>query len=153
MPLTELRDLPESGALLGLDPGSRRIGVAASDADRILAGPVRTVTRSKFAADAAAIFEAYDSRGCVGIVMGLPLNMDGSEGPRAQSARAMARNLMKIRDIPIALHDERLTSVEAGERLRSAGVRAARRGAVVDQMAAVLILEDAMARLKTPRLA
>jgi putative Holliday junction resolvase len=151
MPFVSLEDLPASGPLLGLDPGGRRIGLASCDARRALVSPVTTLTRGKFTADAAAIFAEYDSRGCVGLVIGLPLNMDGSEGPRAQSARAFGRNLLKLRDVPAAMHDERLSSVEAEDRLRTAGVRAARRGAVRDQVAAVLILESALARLAPGR--
>ncbi len=147
MALVPLNELPRIGALLGLDPGGRRIGLAACDPDRILCAPVRTLTRGKFAQDAAEIFAEYDQRGCAGMVIGLPLNMDGTEGPRAQSARAFARNLLKLRDTPIALHDERLSSAEAHEKLREGGVRAARRKAAVDQLAAALILEDALRHL------
>lgn len=148
MPVVALEDLPRTGALLALDPGGRRIGMAACDPGRILVTPVGAVVRDgRFAADAAAIFAAYDSRGCAGMVIGLPLNMDDSEGPRAQSARALARNLLKARDIPIAMHDERLTSAEAEERLRAKGVQGAKIREQVDALAAALILEDALAAL------
>jgi putative Holliday junction resolvase len=152
MPLVTLDDLPREGALLALDPGARRIGVAACDPRRTIVSPVSIITRGKFADDAAAIFAAYNSRDCAGMIVGLPLNMDGSEGPRAQSARALARNLLKLRDMPIAMHDERLSSAEAEDRLREAGVRAARRGAARDQVAAAIILEGALSRLAPPSL-
>ncbi len=150
MPLVSLNDLPESGALLALDPGARRIGIAACDQDRILVSPVTTLTRTRLAADARAIFAEYDSRDCAGMVVGLPLNMDGSEGPRAQSARAFARNLLKLRDIPLALHDERLSSSEAEDRLRARGVRGEKIRELLDAEAAAVILEDALSRLAPP---
>ena len=102
--------LPARGALIGLDPGEKRIGVAVSDTGRMIASSLETVTRAKFAADAARILTLFDGRACVGFVLGLPLNMDGSTGPSAQSARAFARNLLALRDAPLLMWDERLAT-------------------------------------------
>ncbi|MEL7453388.1 MAG: Holliday junction resolvase RuvX, partial [Pseudomonadota bacterium] len=102
MALIDLLDMPSSGVLIGIDPGSKTLGLAASDALRLIASPVSTLRRTKLAADLNALFKIYDDRVAVGLVIGLPLNMDGSEGPRGQSTRALARNIMKDRDIPIA---------------------------------------------------
>ncbi|MCW5725647.1 MAG: Holliday junction resolvase RuvX [Maricaulaceae bacterium] len=146
MPLIALADMP-SGPLLGLDPGSKTVGVAAAGAERLMAAPVETVHRTKFAADAARIFTLYDERNCTGMVVGLPLNMDGSEGPRAQSARAFVRNLLAVRDIPVALHDERLSTAAVEERLIAAGMKRERRKQVIDAHAAAWILQSALDRL------
>src|SRR6476659_5744553 len=103
--------LPPRGALIGLDLGSKTIGVATSDADRRLATGVETIARTTFSADAKRLLALAGEHGCVGFVLGLPLNMAGSEGPRAQSARAFARNLGKLTQLAIALWDERLSTV------------------------------------------
>ena len=114
MPVLMLMDaaplLPERGALIGLDLGTKTIGVAASDPDRRVAAPVETIARKRFGLDAARILELAAERRAAGIVLGLPINMDGSEGPRAQSTRAFARNLAKLTELPIALWDERLST-------------------------------------------
>ena len=102
--------LPPRGALLGLDVGTKTIGVATSDADRRLATGVETIARKTFTADARRLLALAKERSCAGFVLGLPLNMDGSEGPRAQSVRAFARNLAKLTELPIALWDERLST-------------------------------------------
>src|SRR4029078_13724535 len=107
--------LPPRGALIGLDLGTKTIGVATSDPDRKLATVVETIARKTFSADAKGLLALAAERNAVGVVLGLPLNMDGSEGPRAQSTRAFARNLGKLTELPIALWDERLSTV-AGER-------------------------------------
>lgn len=146
MPVTALEDLPQ-GPLIALDPGTKTIGVAACGAARSLATPVETIARTRFTADAERVFALYDERDAVAIVMGLPVNMDGSEGPRAQSARALARNLMKLRDIPVAFQDERLSTFEAEEKLIAAGVRRDKRKAVIDAHAAANILQSALDRL------
>jgi len=144
MLVPDLLALPDEGALLGLDPGSRRIGVAACDPRRSIVSAIDTIARTRLAADLEAIFGLYDSRGCVGMVVGLPLNMDGSEGPRAQSARAFARNILKRRDVPVALHDERLSSAQADDLLREAGLNARRRQSRRDATAAAIILQSAL---------
>lgn len=148
MPLRSLKDLPATGALIGLDPGTRTLGIAASDAMRLIASPVETIPRGRRLAPALArLFEIYDARGAAGLVIGLPLNMDGSEGPRAQSARALARNILKSRDIPIAFFDERLTSVGAERAMLEADLSRARRAELVDASAAALLLQTALDRL------
>ncbi len=139
--------LPARGALLGLDLGTKTIGVAASDPDRRLATSVETIKRKAFSADAARIIALATERGAVGFVLGLPLNMDGSEGPRVQSTRAFARNLSRLTSLPIALWDERLSTVHAERELIAADMRRRRRAEVIDQHAAVFILQGALDRL------
>ena len=139
--------LPARGALLGLDLGTKTIGVATSDPDRRLATGVETVVRKSFSADAARLLALAQERRAVGFVLGLPINMDGSEGPRAQSARAFARNLGKLTDLPIALWDERLSTAAVERELIAADVSRAKRAAVIDQHAAVYILQGALDRL------
>lgn len=139
--------LPVRGALLGLDLGSKTIGVAASDPDRRLATPVETVARKRFGLDARRLLDLAAERRAVGFVLGLPINMDGSEGARAQSSRAFARNLAKLTELPIALWDERLSTAAVERELIAADASRARRKAVIDQHAAVFILQGALDRL------
>ncbi|MGE4372848.1 MAG: Holliday junction resolvase RuvX [Xanthobacter sp.] len=144
-PLAELASsLPVRGALLGLDLGTKTIGVASCDPDRRLATVVETVRRTKFTADAQRLLILAEERRAVGFVLGLPLNMDGSEGPRAQASRTFARNFSKLTMLPIALWDERLSTVAVERALISADVSRAKRAAVVDQHAAAFILEGAI---------
>ena len=148
LPLVEAAaHLPRRGALIGLDLGSKTIGVATSDPDRRIATAVETVSRKKFAADAARLRAVASERNAAGFVLGLPVNMDGSEGPRAQSTRAFARNLARLTDLPIALWDERLSTAAAERALIAADVSRARRARVIDQHAAVFILQGALDRL------
>ncbi|MBL8552598.1 MAG: Holliday junction resolvase RuvX [Hyphomonadaceae bacterium] len=137
-----------AGALLGLDPGSKRIGVAVSDATRLIASPFDVIARTRFSEDAARIFALYDARACVGFVIGLPLNMDGTAGPAAQSARAFARNLLGIRDVPLLLWDERLSTSAATRTLIDADASRRRRGEVVDKVAAGYMLQGALDALQ-----
>jgi putative Holliday junction resolvase len=139
--------LPSRGALIGLDLGTKTIGVAASDPDRRLATPVETLRRTNFTADAAWLLELAAERKAAGFVLGLPINMDGSEGPRAQSTRAFARNLASRTDLPIALWDERLSTSAVERQLIAAHVSRKARAAVIDQHAAVFILQGALDRL------
>lgn len=148
MPVITLQDMPD-GALLALDPGSKTIGVAACGASRGLATAVETIRRTKFTIDAERIFALLDERQAVGLVVGLPVNMDGSEGPRAQSARALARNLIGLRDLPVVFQDERLSTFEAEEALIAAGMRRDKRKDVIDAHAAANILQSALDRLET----
>lgn len=148
MALVSLAELPLRGALLGLDPGSKTLGAAVSDATRTIASPLETIRRSKLAADAARVFALYDGRGCGGLVVGLAVNMDGSEGPAAQSARALARNLLSVRDVPLALWDERLSTAGAQRALIEADLSRARRAALIDAQAAAFMLQGALDRLK-----
>ena len=148
LPLAEAAlHLPARGTLIGLDLGTKTIGVAASDPDRRLATAVETVSRKTFNADARRIIELAADRSAVGFVLGLPINMDGSEGPRAQSTRAFARNLAKITELPIALWDERLSTVAVERELIAADMSRKKRAAVIDQHAAAFILQGALDRL------
>ena len=143
--------LPAHGALMGVDPGEKRIGVAVSDVTRLIASSLDTIARTKFAADAEALLKLYDARGCVGLVVGLPLNMDGSAGPAAQSARAFARNLLGKRDAPLLLWDERLSTAAVTRTLIEGDASRRRRGEVVDKVAAGYMLQgalDAMQEMK-----
>ena len=151
MPVLSLAEthplLPPRGALIGLDLGTKTIGVATSDPDRRLATAVETIARKAFAADAARILALAAERNAVGVVLGLPVNMDGSEGPRAQSTRAFARNLARLTALPIALWDERLSTAAVERALIDADASRAKRKAVIDQHAAVFILQGALDRL------
>ena len=138
---------PARGSLLGLDLGSKTIGVAASDPDRRLAAAVETVARTNFTADARHLLALAVERSAVGFVLGLPVNMNGSEGPRAQSTRAFARNFAKLTDLPIALWDERLSTAAVERELIAADVSRRKRAAVIDQHAAAFILQGALDRL------
>ena len=138
---------PARGSLLGLDLGSKTIGVAASDPDRRLATAVETVARTNFTADARHLLALAVERSAVGFVLGLPVNMNGSEGPRAQSTRAFARNFAKLTDLPIALWDERLSTAAVERELIAANVSRKKRAAVIDQQAAAFILQGALDRL------
>jgi putative pre-16S rRNA nuclease len=141
------QQLPARGALIGLDLGSKTIGVASSDPDRRLATGVETVMRKNFSADAARLLALAAERKAAGFVLGLPINMDGSEGPRAQSTRAFARNLARLTELPIALWDERLSTAAVERELIAADVTRARRAKVIDQHAAAFILQGALDRL------
>ncbi|SFH33212.1 putative holliday junction resolvase [Palleronia marisminoris] len=140
-------DLPPMRALMGLDFGTKTIGVAVSDRMRSVASGIETVRRKKFTQDAGRLVEIAEGREIGGIVMGLPRNMDGSEGPRAQSTRAFARNLSRLLDLPIGFWDERLSTVAAERALLEADTSRARRAEVVDQVAAAYILQGALDRL------
>ena len=151
MPVFALLDaaalLPERGALIGLDLGTKTIGVAVSDPDRRVAAPVETIARTRFELDARRILALIAERRALGLVLGLPINMDGSEGPRAQSTRAFARNLATLTDLPIALWDERLSTAAVERALIAADASRAKRKAVIDQHAATYILQGALDRL------
>jgi putative Holliday junction resolvase len=139
--------IPPRGALLGLDLGTKTIGVAASDPDRRLATGVETIARKAFSVDAKRLLLLAGERKSVGFVLGLPVNMDGSEGPRAQSTRAFARNLARLTELPIALWDERLSTAAVERDLIAADVSRNKRAAVIDQHAAAFILQGALDRL------
>jgi putative Holliday junction resolvase len=152
MPVLALTDaaplLPPRGSLIGLDLGTKTIGVATSDPDRHLAAPVETVSRQRFEHDARRLLELAAERSAVGFVLGLPINMDGTEGPRAQSTRAFARNLAKLTPLLIALWDERLSTAAVERALIAADASRAKRKAVIDQHAATYILQGALDRLR-----
>jgi putative Holliday junction resolvase len=138
---------PARGALVGLDLGTKTIGVAVSDPDRKLATGVETIARTAFTADAARVLALAAERSAAGFVLGLPLNMDGSEGPRAQSTRAFARNLARLTELPIGFWDERLSTVAVERELIAADVSRAKRAAIIDEHAAIFILQGALDRL------
>jgi putative Holliday junction resolvase len=148
LPLAEAAAaLPARGSLIGLDLGEKTIGVASCDPDRRLATGVETVMRTRFSADAQRLLALAAERNAAGFVLGLPINMDGSEGPRAQATRAFARNLAKLTELPIALWDERLSTAAVERQLIAADVSRAKRAAVIDQHAAAYILQGALDRL------
>jgi len=148
LPLAEAAArLPLRGVLIGLDLGTRTIGVAACDAERRLAVGIETIARKTFKSDVARLIALAAERRAVGFVLGLPINMDGSEGPRAQSTRAFARNLAQLTDRPIALWDERLSTAAVERALIAADARRSKRAAVIDQHAAAFILQGALDRL------
>jgi len=145
LPLADLAPLlPARGAVLGLDLGTKTIGVATSDPDRRLAAAVTTIARTRFGTDAQRILSLAAERKAVAFVLGLPVNMNGSEGPRAQSTRSFARNFAKLTESPIALWDERLSTAAAERELIAADMSRARRAAVIDQHAAIVILQGAL---------
>ena len=138
---------PQRGALVGLDLGTKTIGVAASDPDRRLAAGVETIRRKAFKQDAARLLAIAAERRAVGFVLGLPINMDGSEGPRAQSTRAFARNLAGLTELAIGFWDERLSTAAVERELIGMDVSRARRAEVIDEHAAMFILQGALDRL------
>ena len=142
-----LTALPASGALAGLDFGDKTIGVAVSDLRRQVATPLSTIRRVKFTDDAAALLSLMTARGIAGLILGLPRNMDGSEGPRAQATRAFARNLSRLTPLPIGFWDERLSTVAAERALLEADTSRKRRSEVIDHVAAGYILQGALDRL------
>jgi putative pre-16S rRNA nuclease len=147
LPLTQAPHflLPKS-RLLGLDLGAKTIGLAISDPGLAVASPIDTIRRGKrFADDAKALLALIDRRGVGGLILGLPINMDGNEGPRCQSVRAFAENLLKIRDLPLAFWDERLSTAAVNRFLiDEADMSRKRRSQVVDKMAAAYILQGAL---------
>ncbi len=147
--LEELRQATPKGArLIGVDLGAKTIGLALSDLTWTIASPLETIRRSKFTADAQALFALMDRHGAGGLVLGLPISLDGSDGPRTQASRAFVRNLLALRDVPIAFWDERL-STAAVERMliREVDATRARRAQIIDKLAAAYILQGALDRL------
>ncbi|MEM9756115.1 MAG: Holliday junction resolvase RuvX [Pseudomonadota bacterium] len=143
--------LPRQAALAGIDPGTKTLGLAVSDSLRHVATPLQTIKRTKFGADAQALAALLADRDIAGLVIGLPRNMDGTEGPRAQSARAFARNLLQSKGfegLPILLWDERLSTVAAERALLAADTSRKRRAEVIDHVAAAYILQGALDRLR-----
>jgi putative Holliday junction resolvase len=145
-----LAAIPASGKILGLDLGSKTIGVAVSDGMRYSATPLETIKRTKFTADAIRLDELIAQNNAVAIILGLPLNMDGSEGPRVQSTRAFARSLAQRITLPIAFWDERLSTSAVTRMMIQADMRRDRRAEVVDKLAASYILQGALDRLRHP---
>lgn len=143
--------LPDHRALMGLDLGDRTIGVAVSDLFLSVATPLETIRRKKFGVDAARVLELAGDRNVGGLVLGLPRNMDGTEGPRCQSTRAFARNISRLTDLPIGFWDERLSTVAAERALLEADTSRKRRAEVIDHVAAGYILQGALDRLRHMR--
>lgn len=145
--LSGLEPLMGAGALMGLDPGTKTIGVAVSDGLQMTASTLETIQRGKFTRDAARLSEIAAHRSIRGIVVGLPVNMDGSHGPRAQSCRTFAHNVARALDLPVALWDERLSTAAAERTLLEADTSRKRRAEVIDALAAQYILQGALDRL------
>ena len=146
---TELpKILLQSQRLLGLDLGEKSIGLALSDPGRIIASPLETLQRTRFSADVETLRALMDEHGIGALIIGLPLNMNGSEGPRCQSVRQFADNLLEKMDVPIAFWDERLSTVAVTRTLLEADMSRKRRAQVVDMMAAAYILQGALDRMK-----
>lgn len=141
--------LPPMRAIVGLDLGTKTIGVAVSDSFRGVASPLETIKRKKFTLDAEQLIAILKNRDVAGVILGLPLNMDGSEGPRSQATRAFARNLSKLWEGPISFWDERLSTVAAEKALLEADATRKRRAEVIDNIAASFILQGALDRMRT----
>jgi putative holliday junction resolvase len=146
--ITELAALlPRGTVVAGLDLGTKTIGFAVSDLGLGFATPRTVIRRAKFTADAQALTKALDAERCGAIVIGLPVNMDGTEGPRAQSTRAFVRNFLRLDDRPLAFWDERLSTVAAERGLIEADVSRAKRATRIDSAAAAFILQGALDRM------
>ncbi len=153
MAIVDILEIPSVAAprtpLVGLDLGEKTIGVAVSDLGRVVATPLELIRKAKFTQDAERLFALMQARGAEAVVIGLPVNMDGTEGPRCQSARAFGRNLLRLRDLPIAFWDERLSTAAVQRMLTGeADLTRARRADLVDKAAAAYILQGALDRLR-----
>ena len=149
LPIEDLPSKLQPGArLLGFNLGTKTVGLALSDVTRVIATPYETLRRTKFTADAKAIAAIAAKEGVGGLVIGLPLNLDGSDGPRAQSTRAFARNLAPHVDLPMAFWDERLSTAAVERHLIEADASRKRRAEVIDRMAAAYILQGALDRMR-----
>lgn len=146
--LARFAELPRGKRLLGFDVGTKTIGLALSDVGRSLATPLETIARGKFTQDAARIAAITLRYDVGGLVVGLPLNMDGSEGPRVQATRGFVRNLVRTVPLPVALWDERLSTAAVTRALIAADASRAKRALVVDRMAAAYILQGALDRMR-----
>ena len=153
MPLVELTAMPDAlqrhQRLLGLDLGTKTIGLALSDVELTIASPLETISRVKFTKDVQVMLAIAARFGVGGLVMGLPINMDGTEGPRAQSTRAFVRNLLPLTAMPVTFCDERMSTMAVTRTLLEADTSRARRAELVDKMAAAYILQGALDRMRT----
>jgi putative Holliday junction resolvase len=136
--------------LMGLDLGEKTIGIAVGDPSHMIATPVMTIRRTKFSEDAKQLLKLINERQVGGLVIGLPLNMDGSEGPRCQSVRQFANNLRKVHDLPMTFWDERLSTVAVTRDMITADLSRAKRAKIVDQAAAAFILQGGLDSLRRP---
>jgi putative holliday junction resolvase len=143
--------LPVGRRLIGIDLGTRTLGLALSDVTRTIATPLETIIRVKFTPDVAQLLAAATRHDVAGFVLGLPVNLDGTEGPRAQATRAFSRNLNKLTELPILLWDERLSTVAAERTLLEADASRRRRAQVIDKVAATIILQGALDRMRFER--
>lgn len=140
--------LPPGGRLIGIDAGTKTLGLALSDVSRMIASALETIRRTKFREDAARLLELAAAHDVRGYVVGLPLNLDGTQGPRAQASRAFARNIAVLTRAPILLWDERLSTAEVERMLIQADTSRRRRAEVIDKLAATLILQGALDRMR-----
>jgi putative Holliday junction resolvase len=141
----ELRDAVPAGArLIGLDVGTKTIGLALSDTRRVIATPLETIRRRRFREDAAHLSALIDAHGVAGLVIGLPLTLAGTDGPRTQSVRQFARNLLALHDLPTVLWDERLSTAAVTREMIAADLTRKRRGEIVDRVAAAYILQGCL---------
>lgn len=152
MPIVEIHDFPNAGSLMGIDPGSKRIGFAISDSRRIIATPKGVLKRSRRESITDEILKLIAEYEVTGLVVGLPVNMNGTFGPRAQSAKQLAKNIISRMDLPIAFQDERLTTAQAERSMIEAGMSRQRRSHSIDASAASLILQMALDRLNQANL-
>ncbi len=139
--------LPPHSRLIGIDLGTTTIGLALSDISRTVASPLETLKRTKFKQNAAALIQLCDEHNVGGLILGFPLNMDGSEGPRAQATRAYMRNWLQFSSLPLTLWDERLSTAAVTRTLLEADASRQRRSQLVDKLAATYILQGALDRL------
>jgi len=152
MPICTLDDLAATtGPLMGLDPGTKTLGLAISDTTRLIASPLKTIRRRKFTPDAAELIDLYRSNNCVSLIVGLPLNMDGSNGPRVQSVKDFVTNLLRVSDLPIFFWDERLSTAAVTRGMLAADMSRKRRAEEVDRLAASYILQGVLDRLRVVR--
>lgn len=136
------------GAILGLDPGTKTLGLAVSDTTRLIASPLFTIRRKKFSVDAQTLLKTYDEKSASSLVIGLPVNMDGTHGPRTQSVRDFCTNLLRIKDIPIFLWDERLSTAAVERTMLAGDMSRKKRAENVDKLAAAYILQGVLDRLR-----
>ncbi len=149
MPIQSIDNIAASnGPLMGLDPGTKTLGLAISDRTRLIATPLTTIRRTKFTPDAKTLLGLYDENECTALIIGLPINMDGSAGPRVQSVKDLANNLMKIRDLPIFFWDERLSTMAVTRGMLEADMSRKKRAENVDKLAASYILQGVLDRLR-----
>ncbi len=149
MPIVTLDEIASTtGPLLGLDPGTKTLGLAISDRTRLIATPLKTIRRTKFTPDAAELLKIYEKNESAVLIIGLPINMNGSAGPRVQSVKDFASNLMKIRDIPIFFWDERLSTMAVTRGMLDADMSRKKRAENVDKLAAGYILQGVLDRLR-----
>jgi len=149
MPIQTIDDFAATtGPLLGLDPGTKTLGLAISDRTRLIATPLKTIRRTKFTPDAAELLDIYTKNEAVGLVIGLPMNMNGTAGPRVQSVKDFANNFLKIRDLPILFWDERLSTMAVTRGMIEADMSRKKRAENVDKLAAGYILQGVLDRLR-----